>query len=350
MQSSIVINVPPSDKDVIIAIPFSDEFSSLSSQIEQAINLSKLTPYRVDLQMQDENFVKELLRKTQSCRMIIGVCSAENETGKANPNVMYELGLGRGIGKPILILTNDTNSLPSDLDGKHVLKYDESEIKEKAFINKLCFNISILKERVKDEYIDKSFFPNIWVGNAAHVFSLRQEIWSEFISALKYAKEIHNIFQDYDTAHINRLHHCIEELFIGISPKSKPKKVAEFSNLWGNYQLAFEKNAEFWNMQESSRNKCAASLDTLNKIEDKRIKSIVGSCSDFVTNISNQIDLFREFHEKICEKTKDSMISVLDNETDIQRLWAEVGQLSKNCKGVVTHADTLILNIVDIIE
>lgn len=52
-------------------------------------------------------------------------------TGK-NPNVMYELGIAHTIGKPVILITQNTKSIPFDFTHLRHFKYeDNSDGKEK---------------------------------------------------------------------------------------------------------------------------------------------------------------------------------------------------------------------------
>ena len=45
----------------------------------------------------------------------------------ANPNVMYELGVAHGHGKPVVLLSQDTKRIPFDIANYRFLLYDSSE-------------------------------------------------------------------------------------------------------------------------------------------------------------------------------------------------------------------------------
>jgi len=44
-----------------------------------------------------------------------------------NPNVMYKLGLAYALGKPVILISNDVNSVPFDLLGSLMLFYNPAQ-------------------------------------------------------------------------------------------------------------------------------------------------------------------------------------------------------------------------------
>jgi hypothetical protein len=55
----------------------------------------------------------------------------------ANPNVLYELGIGHTLGKPIILITQDMKYVPTDLKALECVTYEAQLGKEKEFRTKL---------------------------------------------------------------------------------------------------------------------------------------------------------------------------------------------------------------------
>lgn len=69
-----------------------------------------------------------------------------------NPNVMYELGIAHTLGKPVILITQDTSSIPFDFKHLRHYVYEDNSDGIKIFQSKL-------KQVIKNLYIE--FYPNL---------------------------------------------------------------------------------------------------------------------------------------------------------------------------------------------
>src|SRR4051812_17776952 len=98
MSLAIVIKVSPPTDNCFIIMPFAPEYEPLYGSIVQAISKHHLHPHRLDIMQPGVNFVEDIVKAIRSAKIIVAVCSPEPETGKINPNVMYELGMAHALG------------------------------------------------------------------------------------------------------------------------------------------------------------------------------------------------------------------------------------------------------------
>jgi nucleoside 2-deoxyribosyltransferase len=142
-QYSIVVGVPEPRDTIFIARPFSPDFDAILSAILLAIaGVPDFSPSVTDLNPENVSFKTDIVNKIREARVLVAVCSQESTTKKSNPNVMYELGFARSIGKPTVVLMNRDTQLPADLQGDQVLIYEQGQ--ETAMVPKLTTRLTVL--------------------------------------------------------------------------------------------------------------------------------------------------------------------------------------------------------------
>jgi len=111
----------------LILLPFDASAKRLSATVQQVLRENKIEV----LSPAAENFrpgalwVDELLGMLRASDFLIA------DVSRKNPNVIFELGVAHGLGKPfVLLLSSDADAatLPSDLTGYQTLSYDQSNL------------------------------------------------------------------------------------------------------------------------------------------------------------------------------------------------------------------------------
>ncbi len=128
---------------VLVIMPFGGWFDTYYSEIyKPAIDKAKLISQRVDDSNLPVAIVQQMFEMTQEAKIVLS-----DLTGN-NANVCYELGLAHALDKPVVIITDSTESLPFDVSAFRVVLYDKNvpdwgkELKQKL--------ISALEEITKD--------------------------------------------------------------------------------------------------------------------------------------------------------------------------------------------------------
>ena len=106
---------------VFIAMPFSDDYvDSYLYGIVPALNAAGFQHYKADEEITCKDIMCKICEQIQACRMAI-----INISG-LNPNVMLELGLAYGLGKPVYIVKDKATKAISDLGSIEYIEYSHA--------------------------------------------------------------------------------------------------------------------------------------------------------------------------------------------------------------------------------
>lgn len=102
---------------VFIAMPIRPEYEDVFKSIEKVLSESNLRAWIAQREPRRGHILCKICEKIQTSGLGIF------EITDLSPNVMLELGLSYGVGKPILLITKFIEKVPSDLRGLEVIKY-----------------------------------------------------------------------------------------------------------------------------------------------------------------------------------------------------------------------------------
>lgn len=119
-----------------VAMPFADGFDGLWRAIRSACVACRVAATRVDQSHVHENIWDEICGAITSADFMIAV-AAPNATRVPNPNVMLEIGYARALGKPVLLLTDDADTLPFDLRTQRALIFKPDSVSGGEFYREL---------------------------------------------------------------------------------------------------------------------------------------------------------------------------------------------------------------------
>lgn len=117
--------------DVFVIMPFRDNFDYLyHNYIQKVCNNFNLTCLRGDDLYTSRSIMQDVWSLIYNSKIIVADCSGKN------PNVMYELGIAHTLGKNVILLTQDINDIPFDLQHLRYIQYEYApqsidQIKEK---------------------------------------------------------------------------------------------------------------------------------------------------------------------------------------------------------------------------
>ena len=89
--------------------------------IQPAMETQGLSFFRSDRPLLDDGALCELCQELHSCRLAIF-----NLSGQA-PNVMLALGLAQGVGKPVVILQQQSAALLGEMSNNGYVRHAESD-------------------------------------------------------------------------------------------------------------------------------------------------------------------------------------------------------------------------------
>lgn len=109
------------DDFVFVLMPFHPEYDEVYSTIKDTIDSMGLRCSRGDDIHITSNILQHILQELWRSRLVIADISGRN------PNVYYELGIAHALGKPVLLLAQNTEDLPFDISALRILIYKSME-------------------------------------------------------------------------------------------------------------------------------------------------------------------------------------------------------------------------------
>ena len=346
-KHSIIVDIPKPENIVFIAMPFSKDFRNVQTAIEAAVNRcpEKLTPCLTKTIPQSPSFIKDITTLTQTARLVVAVCSPEKATGVPNPNVMYELGLAQSIGKATIIMTNDVDSLPTDLKDQNVLVYNPANARKEEFIADIKIHINDVLVRVRHELIDSSY-EKISVAHARHWLLVNPDLWDQFITVLSFAKQTHNLFQELDTGLVDYMPKRLSEILGGsYKGKALKNKKMDFEDLWRDYINKYEK-IEADSLLDENRSKVDDAFDVLK--EHPSTGDMFKRSKKFYEALNVYMDTYNKTHLATLNYTEKGIVNLL-NGASASDFRSSLSELSANLKAIMLHADRLMLNVINVI-
>ena len=107
---------------VFVVMPFASEFDAIYSTIKEAVATKGLQTVRADDIKNSAPFMENIFNAIEQAGLVIGV------TSTMNANVTYELGYARHQNKETILLTDDAESVPSDLREFNHLVYSATDL------------------------------------------------------------------------------------------------------------------------------------------------------------------------------------------------------------------------------
>lgn len=104
-------------RTAFLMVPFDPQFTAVSRQIIQELVSFGIQANRADDFAHSRSVLQDIVASIEQSDLIIA-----DLTG-LNPNVMYELGLAHGRGRPVILITQSIATIPFDLRAYRVLEY-----------------------------------------------------------------------------------------------------------------------------------------------------------------------------------------------------------------------------------
>jgi nucleoside 2-deoxyribosyltransferase len=108
----------------LVLLPLDASARRLRDVINTTIRQARGEPMFLDELRAGASWVDEVSRLVRESSAVIA------DVTRLNPNVMFELGLAHGLGKPVVLLLDEaaSTSLPSDLLGYQTLTYSAKNL------------------------------------------------------------------------------------------------------------------------------------------------------------------------------------------------------------------------------
>jgi len=144
---SPIFGVPwkPSVKsDIFVIMPFLKELKPVyDDHIRSATQKLGLTVARGDDFFTAKSVMSDIWNAMNYCRLVIADC-----TGR-NPNVFYEMGMAHTLGKPVILISQNKEDIPFDIQHIRYLIYDFTPKGMAGFEEHL---IATIQSELQDEF------------------------------------------------------------------------------------------------------------------------------------------------------------------------------------------------------
>ncbi len=350
-QYSVVVKVPKPEDTVFIAMPFHKSFNGLYSDISSAINAADLTPDRADKNRQDLDFIKDIEDKIRKARIVVAVLSMEPDSNAISPNVMYELGFARSIGKSIVLLTSDRKSLPADIKNLFATKYADNAVGSQAFENELQILLLKAKDKTKNRLTDKSNEESISVAYAKDWILIEPALYSSYTIVLRFAKEVHHLLQHFINSYINPLFMKATE--IQGSPRASREDLRQqfmtCATLWQNYDMAYFTTSSTNDTVNPFASEWPQVDKAFNALQmDPNRNIMFNSSSEFYKALKKDLIDYIENNKKVSTCAKKDITINPDN-AKISDFWLTIHALSNCAERGLINADSLLRNLINAI-
>jgi nucleoside 2-deoxyribosyltransferase len=359
------------ENKVFVAMPFTNEFEELKKVILQAIYEVRYLPVHIgEPPMYNDNEPRSICIETdytrgiQSSKLVIAVCSPESRYSTSNPNVMYELGFAKSLGKAVIILTNDHETIPSDIRSYRHLEYRNEEVESGAFQRRLANNLIEVLNRVDQSgsgVIDGSS-ESTKVVLPQHWIHLEPTLWNAFTQIINCGKVVHHAIQPVENLHLSKLKKLVYEILYGSQDSYivEPKK-ADLLIDWTEYESHYRKHLS--KLVNSNKNDPEKKQEILRSYD-----LLISHVSDLQNPINNSsriienLEKSRDFYNLKCSSMNDydqhhceavSCLTSMEgswNSSGGPTLYCNLERLIRGSRVISTHADSMILNLVNLFD
>lgn len=115
---------------VFVIMPFADEFQSIYDELICPA-LDEYVVERADSRLDQRGILAKIVSGIAEADLVIADVTA------TNPNVMYELGIAHALGRPTIMLSQDTSRLPFDIKAYPVQPYSTHFSRARDLLNRL---------------------------------------------------------------------------------------------------------------------------------------------------------------------------------------------------------------------
>jgi hypothetical protein len=107
-----------------ILMPFREPLNDYYKEIIcPAVTNTGLTPLRADEIYGTQSIILDIVQQISNAKILIADLTFRN------PNVTYELGVAHSLKKPVIMLVQDINDVPFDLNHHRIIHYDTTKVK-----------------------------------------------------------------------------------------------------------------------------------------------------------------------------------------------------------------------------
>jgi len=142
---------PSLKSDIFVVMPFLKNLKPVyDDHIRSTVQKMNLTVSRGDDFFTAKSIISDVWDAINSCRVVIADC-----TGR-NPNVFYEIGMAHTLGKPVILISQDKEDIPFDIQYIRYILYEFTPRGMSEFEKILT---STIESELKDEFSYEMILP-----------------------------------------------------------------------------------------------------------------------------------------------------------------------------------------------
>jgi len=334
---------PPLKETCFLAIPFSKELDPLSDLIIKAANKNGLLTIRTDQIQNDLTFTSDLMHQIRSAKVVVAVLSPEPGSSKANANVLYEVGCAHALGKPTVLLTSDSCSIPSDIEHFYrkqlptEIDMNENLLSGNITFDTISYAIDQCIGRMKNPYIDPWWKDDIRFADHKVVRLLEPEFWVSFGRILSFSKLIQANMVLVE-AHLDSLWRAAYEFQRAKGAKASQMQWSAVTSKWTDeYWVIYSKwlQPNVFAILEGEFAKVEACFNLLHKDADEQINTAANRSQARFRDLKDTLMTYQGFHQAVDATIKGNMATFPGDANvflgQVRNLW----HCAKTCLGHV---------------
>lgn len=114
------------EMECLVIMPFHEDFDDVFDAIQSSVSLSipdiQFRFYRLKEVIHAGKISEDIVNGLKQSALCIADITGDN------PNVMWEIGYAMALGKKIIIISQDINSIPFDLKDHRIIKYEKENL------------------------------------------------------------------------------------------------------------------------------------------------------------------------------------------------------------------------------
>jgi hypothetical protein len=335
MAHKIIVKIEPTtENEVFIARSWQEipelDVNILNNSIENA-DLKQI-PRLDQLQAkQDQYYHREIAKRIGRSAVVVAVLLPDKKSDGISRNVIYELGLADSLGKPTVIIANNSSLVyesVSDLAGRNLFLVN-SHTSDDGFREALTNAIKLAKERGEPEYlVDRETYQNLTVVSEDEVLT---NVAVTTLKALFIFNKIKSTFSNFQEGAVKTVNQHISNLKI-LSLQTQRESIVQTLD---NFIVEFSRFEDQGNLVADEIIKYKTKLKELSmliKTEEKKINDI----SLRITSYSQSYDGFINKAKSLLDENKVSQPDLKDgfiNELDpyLSKLKLTIGRITSGC-------------------
>lgn len=338
-----VLRIPmpgPDKKECFIAISFDRALDQVSGAIAEAVSAHGFTFKRVDLSPEGPKWTENVPEGIREAAVVIAVINNKADANcRINANVAYELGVAHALGKPLIIIADDTKN--TDFSDIGHFNWIEShyggEFRRRDFIAHLTNALT--------NVMNASFSHPLWPAATLedscptnnHTRSRLSHLLNSLEHAFRYGKSIHGIFHALNGSHIVALSTSAYDL---IYTRDVVHSAEVLRREFSRYQQFYDQEiCTFLRDEPFLHNNAETAISELTS--DTLTRSF-WDIDAYIDNIKGSDNNLRDIHRIAVFRQS------CNDRSQNTRLYCAVKHLQSCCNQIVSAADDYLRLLMDI--